>query len=832
MSTPIKEETKMSDAVETATGPETKPEPGNGSNGVETHQAPAQGPQVVILSRTSASDKATGAETPTMSPVTPAAAAVPVAAPVVAPVRPPASARVVLDDEQILALLSSPDIDHMVGGCGRRFVEWLSDQGTTIDKMGPGLVEKYCRERYSVGASFNSAVTQLHRALDVLKDKGVACAPISWPKRDPLTKAAQIPVRGTAPDAMPLPSSMAGVNVLSLARQPPAQPVQPAPEPAPEYAEARIVPVPVPRPAKATPTPLPRTGTGADGLPLGGIYKVSKKSNGAIPGIPAGALIEIGNYQPASIGNDVRKFILEAIRPQYGPRAGEMDTVYVVEHMDARGQPTRVPVEINVAAPIGVMTQAGVQQIPVGSGGYTGYGPGYGGQPVTPAPAQPPAASDRILDMMVARNNQLESKLDAMLTDGGKKGSDPMAFMSLMEMRRQSDEMKMQIEEMRKKAAVPAPTPAPAPTPDLGRYRRDDMGGLPWDTGPAQPDAMLELTKTLVDKVTSTPAAAAVEQNPLMPLLTAILPSLLNKAPAGPDPIMMEMLRSANDRVKSMEDKYERLIEAHTKPEKTKSLGESLNDMTALLAFKERLEPQASPPGVLDAVMHAIENADKIGEAIGRAAAASAAGRAPMVGGQLGGMQQQQQQQHPPQPSRQPAPAAAQQQPPPFPKPAKDAVREMYDAVSDQDIVTALFKLVGVMGVDPTWKPVAEVIGRQFVGADSRNDLRAMVVNTMNLINAKPLTRDNQFLDKVSDCLHRNYTALYATLTEGKMPPKTLADVEAPAIVTPAPVAAAPSPAPSAAAPSTTPVATPAAPVAAPVAPSATSTDPTIPPVV
>lgn len=641
------------------------------------------------------------------------------------------------------------------------FVEHLQSQGKSLETMEFDDMPNFVKSRTSNPASQNWQSSALETAFRTLQDAGQKIAPfgraytrVERTKKEKVKMPAPTPIYAAQPDA-------AGRNEQNAAQVPQFPAAPPGATGfvlvgSPESARPMDVqlPAPIPVPVQTFAQPPAQRQTPRPQPKVNGLYRVHKMASGNTPGVPPGSKVYIGQYAQGDV-DDIPEFISRYIRPQNGPFPGEPDAVYLVDVVDARGNKLRETMEIPIGAGAPGGQGQGMNPSPVYSGPHF---PGYPQIPQIPPPAAPSGPNDRILDLMMRQLEANQRRADEMMTSAqGRGGMDAASLMQLMEMKRANDDLARQITDLRKNREE---------EDDLPSFRRlgrrpareiDELPPMPPLRLPApepQRDQLGDLARTLAEKALAPQPTHDPLAHPLVAQMFAQI--MAPKAAAGPDPFIMQALSEQRARSERLEAENRRLMDELRRPEKKGGLSELTDAINAMKVLREQVDPPQAPPGIVDVLMHAVENAPKIGEMFKGFAAAQM--QAPQVGmDQAPGQQQQQ----PQQPAEQPRKQLT------LPKAGRYAVKAMLEATTDQGVIDALFALLKAIYLDEDWRPLTLILQKRFNDADSMSELRAFVVTMVLNVGAKKLASDDGFIEKVATVLHTYYSVLYKQLNNG-----------------------------------------------------------------
>lgn len=756
------------------------------------------------------------------------------------------------DDEKLIAAMKQWCVTNGVNSALmvsplRGYLGYLREHKIPLATAPAGTATEFLLSRYEKPASRNVVGLNLLRGLTVLRELGLTVSQQTrvnekLPYQPRQKKAVRLPqqmspevamaeqqtqqieVGGSAASQQTVTVQQAPAAVAAPVQQAaPAQPAQviqlpPPPPPAPKAVKPGTPVAPgtpiatvhgqVVTAAAPLPTVAPQArgaarrlnvGVGADGLPVGGKFKFSRKTTGAEPGFTPGTLIAFGAPVPASTVStfpSVDEWIQLNLLPSLKHLAGQ-DVTIVVERLDDRGSPMRPPEEFyyNVPGQPGMMP--GMPQPQWGAQPW-GY-PGMPQQPGWVGAQQPqqPSANERLLEFLLKQNDDLQKQARELAypKDGRP---DATAMMMAMQMQQQSAEIARKVEETRAQIAAERNKPQPRFGGGFGGLSglTQQQGGEFGQPGPRFPmmppmiaddsrDAMADLAKTVIEKTFDKPAAPApvAAPDPLShPLVAQMLTSMMAPKQQGPDPVLMEMLRESRERAAKLEERLERVTERLTSPDKTSEMDKAMGMIDKLMVLREKVEPPQSTPGLTDVLMNLVNQLPEIMPSL-----ASMAVKPPMLtggqqaalpahqpsGGGGGGAQQQQQQTAP--------------QAPQLPESAKAALYALRDSAglplttpievqkADQATVNALFAIIKSLLPLKEWQPVAEAFGAEFAAANSRPEVEAGVKKALISVGARGLANNAAVVTRATDALHRNYTQLYAMLNKGAAP-KTMPD--------------------------------------------------------
>lgn len=758
---------------------------------------------------------------------------------------PPAPGTPHPDDEKLIAAMkqwctaNGVNSSLMVSPV-RSYLRYLREQKLTLAAAPADTANKLLLSRFEKPSSRNVVGNNLLRGLTVLRELGLTVSqqirmnekipyqPRQKKQRLPTqTEVAmaeqqtqEIEVGGSAAGQQTVTVQAASAPVAASVQQAPAQSAQPAqviqlpPPPAAPRAVKPGTPVapgtpiatvhgqvvtqaaPMPMAAPARGARRLNVGVGADGLPVGGKFKFSRKANGMDPGMVPGSLIGFGAPVPASTVStfpSVDEWIqLNLLNSPAMQRLAGTDVTIVVERLDDRGQPMRPPEEFYYTVPGQPMPQQpgwGMQpgMYPGMYPGYPGAGPMQGnfaqgfaaGQQQQP---QPQSANERLLDFLVKQNDDLQKQARELAypKDGRP---DATAMMMAMNMQQQSAEIARKVEETRAQIASERSRPQQRFGGGFGglnglgaQQQGQGFGeGSPFGGGGFRPpmmppmiaddskDAMAELAKTVIEKSFDKPAAAAAPDPLAHPLVAQMFTAMMAPKQQGPDPVLMEMLRESRERSAKLEERLERVTERLTSPDKTSEMDKAMGMIDKLMVLREKVEPPQSTPGFTDVLMNFVNQLPEIMPSL-----ASMAVKPPTL---TLPPQQQQQQTAPAQPAM-----------PPLPDAAKAGLYALRDSAgmplttpkevqaADQATVNALFAVIKALMPIKAWLPVAEAFGNEFTAANSRGEVEMVVRRALASVGARGLANNAVVVTRATDALHRNYTQLYGMLNKGAAP--------------------------------------------------------------
>lgn len=542
-------------------------------------------------------------------------------------------------------------------------------------------------------------------------------------------------------------------------------------------------PAPTPTPV-APPAPQPLQGMRATAqrvkgspLPVGGrvrIYKVATGYEGA--GIAPGQRIGVGEYLMDDVSGEgpIQNWLSRWVVPNFGPKAGQSDTTYIVEKLDDRGQ-IQSAFSFAFAAPVGQAAgQPGSAMPPFYLGGPVPPGPtpgpGFAPPPYSPAQASPRVESpteQRFIEYLLSQQQDQQRRYEEVAKTLQEQKTDPAMMMLLLERAKpQPIPWERVLTEMRR-SSEPAFPPPSGPSGQAPLTIMDPFASM------SQPSQMQPIADALVrttEKVME--MSRAPQAAPPAP-----------PAPPPPDPfshpLVGELMRGAIAKMNAphapsqspVEAKLDKVLDYLLKPpEKSRTISEQLGDMKAMVeAFREISgggEDRANP--IVETVGMLIENADKVGELVKSFAGFD--GKAPPL---------------PKKEQKKALPAGQSQQTQKLtlPEDAQKALIALNTApegeAGEQAVADAVFGLVGSLLQAPEPFPrLGQLVINAFNEADSKPELRAMVVNILVKCGAKKLAADPSLVEKVAAVLHKHYGFIFASLNGGKE--KKLLDAEEP----------------------------------------------------
>jgi hypothetical protein len=526
--------------------------------------------------------------------------------------------------------------------------------------------------------------------------------------------------------------------------------------------------------------------------PLGGRVRISKRLDG-YEGVsaPIGTRAVMGDYtmEDVSVEGDVMKFILNAIRPHFGPKIGQPPATYYVERLDERGNVMQnslqaVPVFPDVA--MGGMGGPAVAPAPVAAPAPA---------PAPAAPAMTPDREDTFIRYLMDNQKRAEEKYEALLTEIRSKQSQGGSSADLTTLMLLADKMKPEPLDLDaavakfRKANPPPPAPEPTPSPFHGAGMPSGHfgGGLAGllDPTPPPPSASEKMIESLFSTVKDLNqqvrdlAVRAATPPPVPPpppatdplaIITGFAAAMKAFAPP-PDPLREAMLS--------------KLI---AETGKTKSLAETLADLRAVQQFVGGDSGGGIQWGEI--IANAVDNLPQILQGIAgmkapvippqRPGSRPAAPRPPASAPQAGAQAQAQ-------PQRTVLPDAAK-------KLFRDLVAVPAGEENDQKVVETLYGLLGALSQAPDPYPlIAKRVVETYLKLDTKAEIRAIVTNLFVWCGAARTLMTDAVLDRITEALHAHYTLIFAALTDGQT--RTLKDAVQPTADAPAgeqPAAAVP----------------------------------------
>lgn len=651
---------------------------------------------------------------------------------------------------------------HNHAKVSRRFLEWLQDRGQNLGSMPTTAVEEYLNGidnpvTRNVAASairvlFDTCLTVGHKY--VAQPVNRVRVPSGKKRVQTSSPAAVAGAAPTAPGAAPAP-----VVPLPLIHGSAAQSVAAAAAVTPSVDPGAL--------AQARPLPTRRPTTGVPSL--GGRIRVSKRLDGSEGlGLPVGSRVFIGEYTADDLDGEgsVARFIASYIRPKHGPWAGGRPATYIVERLDNVGNPMAGGA-LDVAVMPGEDPAPSTPSVPPPQPQVTPMSAPQSAAPAAPAPAP----NERFLDFLMEERRRSEEKYEkalAAIKEQSKGGMDAATLMLLTEkLRPEPIDLAAAAKAFataQGKPETPAlPPPAPVALPSQPVMPPMGLGGFDPFGPPVPPradptvEALLAQVKDLTAKVTdmATKTAAPPPADPMAMMTTLLTAAKALQPPPPPpppaNPIMDQLAGITLQRL--------------SQEPKTKTLAETLSDLRAVQQFMGGGE--ANGPSAGEVIVELINNADKLGEFIGKMKAGAMA--------------------PPTLPTRQPAQAALPAQPgpvpqksptPPLPDAAKQAIVALWKAPEDaeQEIVANLWNLLTTLMQAPEpWPMVAKRVMEGFIAADSKPEIRAIVTQLMVWCGAKR-SMTEAGIEKIVTVLHRHYTLIYAQMKGGEQ--KTLKDAE------------------------------------------------------
>ena len=623
----------------------------------------------------------------------------------------------------------------------------------------------------------------------------------------------------------------------------------PAPQPQPQTAPVFMIQAQPQRQPKAAPTATPP-----------GRLRISLLSPGGLAGVAPGAPIHVGTYHTKDIRDGIENFIEKNVHPaQFGiaRQAGAAILTYAVQRVDDRtNQPVGAIDEFSFAVALG--------------------GNDANAHRTSSLNAWSKQYEDEQMESLKRQNAELQAQIaalkgqphDAMeyanLRQEANRIQADIRHVEQLTREREVREAKERAEEESRRerqdrearerieraqlATPPLPAQPPPPAHDpffpnapgaagLGNMFGPGLGGVPNNAGNGGNSS--NLTEALVDVVRMAmeqrTAAAQAAPPPPPPMLPPHVPAIpeevrdvlkvalakLTEAPAPRemDPLIKMMLDNAREESKALREEIRDMRKEREAP-KDRGFEAQLSTMKEIISFAKSLEPSSSPMGFMEMLSEVAPHADKLGEGLGRVllgfrgaapqlpgAVANGAGTTGANGASNGNANAN---------GNGNGNAGAQEKTP-LPPAARAALDKAASAQDDQTIVNAVFELLGILNAAPGWQDVLNGIGVRFNACDTKPEIRALVTAIFMVTGDKVLIGNEAATERVTSCLHRNYSTLFAYLNSGKT--KSLLDgpggqgagVQSTPQAAPATPATTPlvTPTPSPAAPSTSPSTTP-----------------------
>jgi hypothetical protein len=692
---------------------------------------------------------------------------------------PPEETRVVQLVEKALAQTKTKKAVKVYTTRGRRFIHWClahgikwrdgtaKDVATFVQETWPGAeatrkigtscVEKFLRYCSAGGIPCKhfparSQMEQLPAPIDA--------APVDLPNPFRFDSRSSAPATPTSPQTQQ--QTQETTSAPAVAQPTPATMVTFAPREPPLPQQRRAAP-PAQQPAAQ------RIAAARSLLPSGGQFLISRRATAADAAVTSvGNPIHIGRYFPQDVAayGSIEHFLDRCIVPTY-VKPGGPSVVFLVDHEDDRGNKTRVGVEYPYDAPMATTPASNTGSGAQPQGMHTAQGT-YGAPPVDSRLASVEAEYQRLakltemaLGKLSAGNTSdpsIKSMQDILDMQRVKLEGDLQRLNETLEReRREREERERRDRETATQlaamsAAMPA-TPQVMPTEVAAAPKTDAMV-----------DALVRLTERITQPQPPAPQPAAPDPLAMMQAVATLMQTLAPKPPVI-DPIVQRILDEQREAMKEMKEAAREAREKTSSP--FGEFGDAIKAIKDVVGLKSVLADSGPPESVWPALIDALApHADKIG--LGLQAVVAGLTRAP----QLVVPPQQQQQS----PAQQQAPTPGPSTVPPMPPQMAPLLREMGTAVEgvmgDQLILDKLFELLPLFAPAPL-QPIGDRILKAFVRANSKPELRALVTNLCKLTNDGTLL-DNATIARITDALHRNYSVLFAHLSDGKQ--KILAD--------------------------------------------------------
>ena len=655
------------------------------------------------------------------------------------------------------------------------FQQVLQSRGYTFATMPAGTMQEWLLQTFTPYTSHNAAMAGL-RALQSTAEHvhypfaAQTMTPRQKPKEPPMpasqpSLSPEVPplagpppngavaVGPQAPDLGFIHGTSQGSADAANARAtgqppPPNAPVvtsDPTP-PQPALAGSPTVAPPLARPAGVQ---RPPNGSHTKVVPvlpsLGGRVRISKRIDGYEgTGAPIGTRAVCGDYtlEDVEVEGSVMKFILNALRPHYGPKVGQTAATYYVERLDNLGNPIpgslqAVPVFPDVA--MGGMGTMGASTAPA--------------PPSPPAPAERPMSVDRedtFIRYLMEKQAKAEERYERLLGEvQARKDSggsiDPALLFMIQQAKPEPLDIDAAVARFRKVREESAAPPPPAPLPSTGLAGLDAL----MSPLPTREDKVVEallgqvrdLTTQVRDLATraATPPPQPSQRDPLE-IVTTFAAAMKAFQPP-PDPLREAMLKKLVDETG-----------------KTKTLSETLADLRAVQTF---VGGEGGVPWG-EIIATAVENLPQILGSIGAMKAPQIPRRrapAPAPGA-------------PAQPAQaQPAPQPA--SPPRLPEEGQKAFFALAKIPPgeehDQEVVETVYALLQVLAKSgEPWNLIAKRVVETFLKLDTKAEIRAILTNLFVWCGAARRFMTDALLDRITDVFHANYTLIYGAMTGGQ----------------------------------------------------------------
>lgn len=678
----------------------------------------------------------------------------------------------------------------------RKYAAWCKSRGLDTATAPSDALTRFARDTWRPQGQNNSAGA-LMQALDAARTAGLAVSPQNYTPTSRKSRM-QMQTNGNANAAWILgaeyefphepPPPPAGMAWASLAGSKKVRLVQQrnddaaaqllsfavAPEQVASPTQAPVQPVPAtqyaPAPAQQPPPrPVPSAlrQPANQTFPVGGRVRIHKLATGYEPGIPPGQRIGVGEYMANDVSTEgsIRDFIQKFIVPNYGPKPGAPDTIYVVERLDDRKNVTAT-YDFPFAAQMG--GAPGVSGMPIG-GFPGGYGPPpqvsppqWGGSPQQAS--APSSAQDKFLDYLMDKEKEQQRQFEEMRKQfSEQKGMDPTTLMLLTE-------------------RVRPPAVNWAEVAAEFRHEGGGLGGLPAGASadlatsaapvadPQRPlvDALTGMANRVMDMAEREPAAAPAAATPVaapgfMEFMNTPFGLKLSERFLGDGggSKIVEMLMGEVRELKARLDRP---------AEKTKGVAELLGDLKAVNDLYQDIHGKDDRPGgLVEVASMLLENADKVADLVN--SIMSGLGNAPVL---------PKKEQKALTSGTKAAEEATPQQPTKLPEEAMKAIADMASAPAGEDgeqmIANALFSMLVALRNSPEPFPrLGQAIVSGFLSAESKPELRALVTSVLIRCGARALITE-AVIEKIATVLHKHYALIYSSLSNGQV--KVLRDAE------------------------------------------------------
>jgi hypothetical protein len=631
--------------------------------------------------------------------------------------------------------------------CGflQNFARWLRALNLDIRSIPPDTAARFLVEAYPSPVTRRGAESALRSCYEVALQKDLKVAhqeiPITQvpPKRSRAQREAEERQKALEA-AKPSPDIFGPERTVT----PPASRAEPL------FQSAQ--PVERPAPTREASQPARSQTSRRSVLPaLGGRVRITKRVDGTEGlSMPIGTVVLVGNYSQEDIEGkgSLTDFIVDELRPIYGPFRNQRPTVYYADRLDN----------------IGNVIPNSTTQIPVMP--HPQYDRPQAQAPMPQAAPQntQSVTGDKFFDFIVSQQQRAEQKAEQAAAElrnaAAAKGVDPTMLMLISERLRPEPLDLQKLAQEWKRANKTDDHDRDRDLEELFGERGGGLPGTPSARGFAgmespRSDGMVEAVVSMMkeqgallrDALLTQRKDPAQSQVFTMREMVELAKTLMPPAapPPPPDPFKDALMQAS----------LARLV---APPEKPKTLTDLLGELKLFWEAKDAIGGEEKPLGFGEIVAELIQHAPEVGRGVSSVLAELKEMRAPDLGEANGKL-----------PGTKPAAVHNGRNGsavvPPLNDTAKAAFIALKDATDPQVIVNNVFDILQSYAASPEpWPTLAKKLIESYKNADSRLEVMVVITNLYMLSRAKAVMTA-ETVERITQVFTDNYSMLHEALT-------------------------------------------------------------------